>query len=389
MSGTKKAYRGCQIFDSVERHHDCALLVNGDRLTGIVANAEIPQEYQQIILSEGLICAGFVDLQVNGGGGVLLNDSPTAQAMQAICDAHLPFGTTSLLPTLITDTAEQTKAAIQAAHEVMDISNSGVLGLHLEGPHLCLPRKGTHDSQFIRPMEDTDLEYLLSAAATLPGLMLTIATEAVTTAQISALCAAGAIVCLGHTDASYADACAAVEHGATGITHLFNAMSQLANREPGVVGAALQLGALSAGLIADGYHVDATTIEIAIRAKQGPGKIFLVTDAMSTIGTDLQELRLNNRLIKREDGRLTLEDGTLAGADLDMISAVRFMVEKVGVSVDEALRMASLYPAQLLKRENQIGQLSSGAQADFLYLSEDLEINAVWRGGKQLSGSQL
>ncbi len=388
MSDMKQAYRGCQIFDGFERSNDCALLVDGERLTGIVANSEIPQEYKQITLAKGLICPGFVDLQVNGGGGVLLNDSPTAKSMETISAAHLPFGTTSLLPTLITDTPEKTRAAIRAGHEAIDSGNSGVLGLHLEGPHLCLPRKGTHDAQFIRPMEQADLEDLVAAAATLPALVLTIAMESVSFAQIGELSAAGAVICLGHTDASYADACAAVEHGVAGITHLFNAMSPLSNREPGVVGAALQSGALSAGLIADGYHVDAATIEIALRAKQGPGKIFLVTDAMSIIGTDLGELQLNGRLIKREGGRLTLEDGTLAGADLDMISAVRFMVEEVGVPLDEALRMASLYPAQLLKMENQIGQLCSGARADFLYLNEDIGVNAVWRGGKQLFGSQ-
>lgn len=387
MSNMKKAYRGCQIFDGNNRHDDCALLIDDDRVSAIVADTEIPADYLQVSLSAGLVCPGFVDLQVNGGGGVLLNDSPTAQTMQTICDAHLPFGTTSLLPTLISDSAGQTNAAIQAAREVMGISNSGVLGLHLEGPHLCLARKGTHDAQFIRAMEETDLNTLVSAARALPSLLLTLAPEAVTGSQIAELSAAGAIISIGHSDASYTEACAAVEHGATGVTHLFNAMSQLANREPGVVGAALQLGALSAGLIADGHHVDATTIEIAVRAKQGPGKIFLVTDAMSTIGTDLQELRLNNRVIKRANGRLTLEDGTLAGADLDMISAIRFMIGKVGVSVDEALRMASLYPARVLNRENQIGQLCSDTQADFLYLSEDLEINAVWRGGKQLYGN--
>lgn len=387
MSNMKKAYRGCQIFDGNNRHDDCALLVDGDRVSGIVTDAEIPANYQQVSLAGGLLSPGFVDLQVNGGGGVLLNDSPTTQTMQTICDAHLAFGTTSLLPTLISDSVEQTNAAIQAAQEVMGINNSGVLGLHLEGPHLCLGRKGTHDAQFIRTMEETDLNSLVSAAKKLPSLLLTLAPEAVTGTQIAELSAAGAIVSLGHSDASYTEACAAVEHGASGVTHLFNAMSQLASREPGAVGAALQLGALSAGIIADGHHVDATTIEIAIRAKQGPGKIFLVTDAMSTIGTDLQELWLNNRLIKRANGRLTLEDGTLAGADLDMISAVRFMVGQVGISVDEALRMASLYPAQLLNRDNQVGQLNTDTQADFLHLGEDLEINAVWRGGKQLFGN--
>ncbi len=329
MSNKKKAYCGCQIFDGTTRYYDCALLIEEGQVSDIVVNTEIPTDYQQVMLGEGLICPGFVDLQVNGGGGVLFNDSPTMDTMQTIIDAHLPFGTTSLLPTLISDSIEKTNLAIEAVKEAINNTVSGVLGLHLEGPHLCLRRKGTHDEQFIRPMEKTDVKGLMSAAIAIPSLLLTVSTEAVTTSQIAELSTAGAIVCLGHTDSGYNQACTAVNHGITGITHLFNAMSQLGNRDPGIVGVALQHGAVSAGLIADGYHVDSTTIEIAIRAKQGPGKIFLVTDAMSTVGTDMQEFQLNNRLIKRANGRLTLEDGTLAGADLDMISAVRFMVNKV------------------------------------------------------------
>jgi len=386
LSSIKTAYRGCQIFDGVDRHQDSALLVEDQRVSGIVAIGKIPPDFQQVSLAQGLISPGFVDLQVNGGGGVLLNDSPTAETMQTICEAHLPYGTTSLLPTLITDTTEQTGRAIDAAHAAISAGIGGVLGLHLEGPHLSLARKGTHDMSLIRKMEAADLSRLISAAKNLPSLVLTIAPENVTAAQISELSSAGAIISLGHTDVGYAAACAAVTNGASCVTHLFNAMSPLANREPGVVGAALELGALSAGIIADGYHVDAKTIEIALRAKQGPGKIFLVTDAMSTIGTDLNELRLNDRLIKRAGGRLTLEDGTLAGADLDMISAVRFMINKVGMPINEALRMASLYPAQLLNRENEIGQLKAGTQADFLYLDGDLNIGAVWRGGQQQIG---
>jgi N-acetylglucosamine-6-phosphate deacetylase len=389
MKVPAKAYRGCQIFDGTGRHNNCALLINGDRVFDIVAITDIPEDFEQIVLAEGLICPGFVDLQVNGGGGVMLNDSPTAEAMQTICETHLAFGTTSLLPTLITDSVEKTNCAIQTAIQVANNTASGVLGLHLEGPHLCSARKGTHEAKYIRAMEKPDLDKLIAAAASIPSLLLTVATEAVTDSQIAELKAAGAIICIGHSNASYADIKSAVVHGATGITHLFNAMSPLANREPGVVGAALQLGALSAGIIADGHHVDPTTISIAIRAKQGPGKIFLVTDSMSTIGTDLRELRLNNRLIKRENGRLTLEDGTLAGADLNMISAVKFIVERIGLTTDEALRMASLYPAQLLGRENEIGQLIAGTRADFLHLDQNLEINAVWLGGKQSIGNAV
>jgi len=389
MSLTKQAIYGCQIFDGTSRHTDCALLVDAGRVAGIVAQDSIPDGYANLSLAGGMICAGFVDLQVNGGGGVLLNDSPTPESMQKICEAHLPFGTTSLLPTLISESDSLTKAAVQAAREAINKGIPGVLGLHLEGPHLSQSRKGTHDEKLIRGMRESDLDSLLSAAADLPSLLLTLAPEAVSPDQIHKLHSAGAIISLGHTNASYKQACAAADHGASCVTHLFNAMSQLGNREPGVVGAALQLGGLSAGLIADGYHVDVATVEIALRAKKGPGKIFLVTDSMSTVGSDQQQLWLNNRLIKRENGRLTLEDGTLAGADLDMISAVRFMVEKVGLSVDEALRMASLYPARILGRTDEVGQLVAGGRADLVYLDDDLVINAVWSAGEQRFGNPL
>ena len=186
---------------------------------------------------------------------------------------------------------------------------------------------------------------------------------------------------VGHTDSEYSVVRAAEEAGATCVTHLFNAMSQLGNREPGMVGAALETGNLYAGLIADGIHVDATTIRVAMRGKNGPGRIFLVTDAMASVGSDLTEFVLNNRKILRRDNRLVLTDGTLAGADLDMITAVRFMIKVVGTGVDEALRMASLYPAQLLKRTGEIGRLGPGTNADFIHLDNALNIKNVWRRG--------
>ncbi len=387
MNKNKIAYLGSQIFDGHRRYHDCALLIEDGIIRAIKSKHDIPKNYQQIVVSPGLICPGFVDLQVNGGGGILLNDSPTVETMQTICKAHLSFGTTSLLPTLITDGLDKTLAAINAAQESTNNEVSGFLGLHLEGPHLSQQRKGIHESSFIRTMERSDLQTLISAAKSLPSLLVTIAPENVTTEQIAELSKAGAIVSLGHTNADYTQSFAAVENGASCVTHLFNAMNPLTSREPGLVGAALQLGALSAGLIADGFHVDPTTIDIALRAKRGPGKIFLVTDAMSTIGSDISGLQLNNRWITRADGRLTSEDGTLAGADLDMISAVQFMINQVGVEVDEALRMASLYPAQVLKREHQIGQLVPGAQADFLHLDDKVSIIGVWQAGQKKQGA--
>ena len=372
------AYIGAEIFDGTTRHKNCALLVENGLVTGIKPASEVNGEVHQ--LAGGLLTAGFVDVQVNGGGGVMLNSAPTLDTIKTIRDAHLPFGTTSLLPTLITDTPERTALARIAAVEAMALE--GVIGLHLEGPHLSVVRKGAHDPNLIRPMTETDLSELCTLAAKLPSLLVTVAPESTTPAQIAALRAAGAVVSLGHTDVDFATARAA---GATCVTHLFNAMSQLGNRAPGVVGAALASGEMFAGLIADGIHVNPETIKIALRAKKGPGRVFLVTDSMATIGTNLTELHLGGRVIYRKNGRLTLADGTLAGADLDMISAVRFMVQSIDVPVEEALRMASLYPAQLLGRAAEIGQLAQGARADFMHLDAGLNIQGVWRGGQHLS----
>ncbi len=384
MNNAKKAYFGCDIFDGQTRHKKSVLLINGERVAGIQSEEDVPSEYTIVQLDGGLITPGFIDLQVNGGGGAMFNDEPSVEVLRTICEAHLPFGTTSLLPTLITDTPEKTTEAINAIHTAMEAGVGGVVGLHLEGPHLSLARKGAHDPRLIRLMSEKDCSQLILAAGSLSSLLLTVAPESVAMSQISDLATAGAIVSLGHTDTDYSNARAAVESGATCVTHLFNAMSQLGNREPGVVGAALDAGQLFAGLIADGFHVDPATIAVALRAKRKPGRIFLVTDAMSTIGTEQTSFTLNGRHIRREGGRLTLPDGTLAGADLDMISAVRFMVQKVGLDVEEAIRMATLYPAQVLNRENEIGQLIEGSRADFLLLNTQLNVDAVWRTGSQI-----
>jgi N-acetylglucosamine-6-phosphate deacetylase len=314
---------------------------------------------------------------------VMFNDRPDAETIRTICRAHAPFGTTALLPTLITDTPEITAQAIAAGAEAARQNIPGFLGLHLEGPHLSISRKGAHDPALIRPMSDADKAALIAARKQMPVLLTTVAPETVPAWRIAALAAAGVVVSLGHSDARSALAATAAEAGASMVTHLFNAMSQIGNREPGLVGAALDTGALSCGLIADGIHVDPATIGIALRAKRRPGRIFLVTDAMATIGTDMTSFTLNGRTIRRENGRLTLEDGTLAGADLDMISAVRFMHRRIGIELGEALRMASLYPAESIGQDARHGRLAPGARADIVHLSDALDVESVWIGGEK------
>jgi N-acetylglucosamine-6-phosphate deacetylase len=372
-----------RIFDGESWHEDAALVVRGGAVEGIVARHEIPAG-ADIVEADDMLAPGFVDLQVNGGGGVMLNDHHDVEGIETICRAHAPFGTTALLPTLITDTPDVTAAVVAAGIAAARSEVPGFAGLHLEGPHLSIARKGAHDPRLIRPMTDMDLALLMAAKKELPTLLTTVAPESVTPQQVAALAGAGIVVSLGHTDATYATARAYAEAGATKVTHLFNAMSQIGNREPGMVGAALAIGTIHAGLIADGVHVHPANIANAVRAKAGPGRICLVTDAMATIGTDMTTFELNGRTIYRRDGRLTLEDGTLAGADLDMISAVRFMHRTIGLELGEALRMASLYPAQAIGKTDRLGRFTRGAAADIVALSEKLDVSGVWIGGERV-----
>ena len=375
------AITGARIFDGDLWHEDSALLIEGGKVTAIVARGDAPADARTVPMDGLSLVPGFIDLQVNGGGGVLLNEQPDLEGIRTICAAHARFGTTALLPTLITDNREVTARTIAAGLAAHDAAVPGFLGLHLEGPHLSIARKGAHDPALIRPMEQADVERTVAARKGLEALLMTLAPENATNEQIAALHAAGVTVSLGHSDCDYDTASSAVDAGARMMTHLFNAMSQLGNREPGMVGAALDLGHLHAGLIADGFHVHPASIRAALRAKRGPGRIFLVTDAMSTIGTDMTSFFLNGREIFREGGRLTLADGTLAGADIDMASCIRYMRDVVGIDLEEALRMASLYPAEAIGMTGRKGRLTHGHDADFAVIDAGVNVAATWIAG--------
>lgn len=376
---TLTAYSAPQIFDGHTARRGCALLVEHGLIVKILPLADVPQRAKRVEFQTGILSPGFVDLQVNGGGGWMLNDDPSLEVIKIICAAHLPFGSTSLLPTLITDTPQITAKAVAAAIAAQDAGVQGFAGLHLEGPHLSVARQGAHDPALIRPMNDDDLRVLLDSKQKLRTLLCTVAPESVTPAQIRAMANGGIIVSLGHSDCDYKTAMACFEAGASIVTHLFNAMSQMGNREPGLVGAALDCGLVYAGLIADGFHVHNATIRAAIKAKAKPGALFLVTDAMSTVGSDITSFELNGRTILRQGGRLTLPDGTLAGADIDMISTVRFAAQNLGLSNIEALAMATSAPARAIGQDQSIGTLRSGGKANLLHLTDGLEIIAVYQ----------
>ncbi|AYM06504.1 N-acetylglucosamine-6-phosphate deacetylase [Agrobacterium tumefaciens] len=380
---SSKAFVGARIFDGAG-WHDGKVLVTGDGRVGDIADRMSVPPDADIIDAEGLLIApGFIDLQVNGGGGVMFNNEPDVEGIARICSAHAQFGTTALMVTLITDRPDITSRAAEAGIAAHKAGVRGFLGLHFEGPHLSVARKGTHDPALIRKMETADLAILTGCKAKLPFVLTTIAPENVTEEQVTALRKAGIVVSLGHTDAGLSVATAYAEAGASMVTHLFNAMSPLGHREPGLVGAALSNGKLDCGLIADGFHVDPAAIGIALRAKNSPGRIFLVTDAMSTIGTDDDGFELNGRRVYRNGGRLTLEDGTLAGADIDMLSCVRFMHEKLDTPLEEALRMASAYPAEAVGASGK-GKLLPGFDADFVMLTPDLQMHSTWISGEKI-----
>ena len=363
-------YTNGPIFDGSDLHHGKALRVQDGKVAEILSTEQADGKI--VDLKGDILSPGYVDLQVNGGGGVQFNDSPTLESLSRISDAHRQLGATHILPTLITDSPDVTAKAISATVEACRAGIPGIAGLHLEGPHLSLSRKGAHDPSFIRAMTDDDLGILLRAAQNLPALMVTLAPENATLDQVQALSQAGVTVSLGHSDCAHGTAKLYQQAGARAVTHLFNAMSQLGNREPGLVGATLSNGGLSAGLIADGIHVHADTVRAAWAAKTAPGRIFLVSDSMAVAGTDVNEFNLNGRVIRRSDARLTLSDGTLAGADLDLTTAIRVMVTEVGIDLKEALAAATSVPASVARLGNATGLIQIGCNADLIRINADL-----------------
>jgi len=326
-----------------------------------------------------VLAPGFIDLQVNGGGGVLLNDEPTPDAMRAIARAHRRYGTTSCLPTLISDTRAKATAAIAAA-KLLDGSH-GILGLHLEGPFISRSRTGIHRADRIRSATMDDLDWL-SGLSTVGSSMVTLAPECVPAGFVKTLATSGIRVSVGHSEASADTLITAIDEGLSGVTHLFNAMPAMKAREPGIVGVALTDGRLTAGIIVDGIHVDPLVVRAAFSAKNA-SNIALVSDAMPTVGTEQDHFELMGRQIQLRHGRLVSENGTLAGAHLDMASAIKNAVRLVGIPLDDALRAASLVPARFLGIEHHRGTLSAGARADIVALTTKLDVLTTWIAGNR------
>jgi len=357
---------------------DVAVIVEGGQIRELAVTRDIPAGARTHDLSGRMLLPGFIDCQVNGGGGVLLNDQPTVDGIRAIGAAHRRFGTTGFLPTLISDTIDKMRAAIAAADLAMTEAVPGVLGIHLEGPFISRERKGVHAEKYLHAPDADELRVAESLQR--GKTLLTVAPERLAPEAIRDLVAAGVIVAAGHTNADYATVRAALDAGLRGFTHLFNAMSPLTSRAPGVVGAALDDPDSWCGVIVDGHHVDAASLRIALRAKPR-GKLFLVTDAMPPVGASNPAYVLNGETIIARDGICQTASGTLAGSALSMIDAVRNTVEMLGVPLEEAARMASTYPADFLGLGATHGRIEAGFRADFTVVDGDLRVTETWIGG--------
>ena len=355
-----------------------ALVIEGGRIAGLIDAADIPVGAPRHDLDGGLLVPGFIDTQVNGGGGVLFNDATTVEAIAAIGAAHRPYGTTGFLPTLISDELAVVDAALRAVEQAIEAGVPGVLGVHIEGPFLNVKRKGIHDPSKFRVLDEAAVALLGSLKR--GKTLVTLAPETTTPAMIRRLTDAGVIVAAGHTNAAYGTVRKALDAGLTGFTHLFNAMSPLTSREPGVVGAALESLTAWCGIIVDGRHVDPAVLRIALRTRP-LNRFMLVTDAMPTVGLIDKTFDLQGRPIRVVDGVCVDDQGTLAGSDLDMISAVRNAIAMLGLSLEDAVSIASATPAAFLGLAGARGAIKAGLAADLVLLDDALNVRQTWIDG--------
>lgn len=361
---------------------DCAVLIEGDRILDIV-DARDPRvaRSERHDLGGGLLLPGFIDTQVNGGGGLLFNDTPDVATIAAIGRAHRRFGTTSFLPTLISDDLAVVAAAIAGVEAAMSAKVPGVEGIHIEGPFISQARKGAHDSSRIRALDSGHVALLSSLRQ--GRTLVTLAPEHASLETILRLRDAGVVIAAGHSNASYAEMVEALAHGVRGFTHLFNAMSPLQSREPGVVGAALHDTDSWCAIIVDGWHVHPVSLQIALASKRHE-RFMLVTDAMPSVGTDLSSFQLQGKRIDVVDGRCLDEAGTLSGSALDMASAVRNAIAMLKLPIETAVRMASTYPAQFLGLGDELGRIAPGYRANLVLADDDLQVRATWIGGERV-----
>lgn len=369
---------GARVFDGESIRGVHTVVLEGDRIAAVVPGTRAPRRVRQVDCAGGLLVPGFLDVQVNGGGGVLFNDAPGVATLETMVAAHRRFGTTGMLPTLISDAWETMEAAAEAVAAARRARVPGIVGIHFEGPYLNPARRGVHPEARLRGVDPGFVD--LVSRPDLGRVLVTLAPECVPSGTVAALVEAGARVSLGHTAATREQVVAALDEGASGFTHLWNGMPPLRGRAPGPVGAALTDPRGWRGVIVDGHHVDPVALQLGL-ALRGPEAFVLVTDAMGTVGTDCASFELAGGTVRREGGKLTTADGRLAGSDLDMATAVRNAVRLMGVTPDQALAMASRHPAQWLGLDHEHGRLAPGYPADLVLLDADLAPQQTWLAG--------
>ena len=381
----KQALIGAQLFSGKEFFDNRALLIDGENIIDVINEHDIPNNFEIQKLNGGILSPGFIDLQVNGGGGKLFNNSPDKESLNAIIEAHQHFGTTSIMPTVISDSLNVLKRCATTISEEIE-NNKSLLGVHIEGPFFNVKYRGVHQKQYINTI-NSDYLNLFESLQDFP-VMLTLAPECISTKQLKHLKSLGFKILAGHTDASYDQLEEAIKYGLDGFTHLFNAMGQISAREPGVVGSALTFDNATASIIVDLHHVHPCLIQMAYKQKP-QGKLFFVSDSMATIHHGEPSFELYDEVVSESNGRIINSEGKLAGSSITQIDAIKNAYQSCNIPLNEALAMASRYPAEYLGVANYLGSLESGYRADLTHFSLDFQVQNVWVAGKQLRQDAL
>ena len=377
----KQALLGSQIFCGERFYDDHALLVDGKSIVDIVDKNNTPDNFNKIELDQGILAPGFIDLQVNGGGGVLFNNSPNKESLNTIIKAHQFFGTTSVMPTVISDSLEVLEQCIKTVTEEIK-NNSSLLGIHIEGPFFNTKYRGVHQKKYISSI-NSDYLNLFESLKGFP-VMLTLAPECISSQQLKHLTSLGIKTLAGHSDATYDELDDAIKNGLDGFTHLFNAMGQISAREPGVVGSALHFENTFASIIVDLHHVHPSLIQLAYQLKP-KGKLFFISDSMATINHGKPSFELYDEVVNESDGRLVNSEGKLAGSSITQIDAVKNAYQKCNIPLNQALAMASRYPAEYLGIENHLGSLKPGYRADLVHFDSNFKVHNAWVSGKHIN----
>jgi N-acetylglucosamine-6-phosphate deacetylase len=376
----KQAITGSKLFNGKKFIEHKALLIDDQHIAGIVNEDAIPTDYQVQKLDRGILSPGFIDLQVNGGGGKLFNNSPDKESLNTIISAHQYFGTTSIMPTVISDSLNILQKCTDIISNEIN-NNHSLLGIHIEGPFFNVKYRGVHQKQYINTINASYLN-LFETLNNFP-VMLTLAPECISIKQLKHLKSLGFKILAGHTDANYDQLEEAVKYGLDGFTHLFNAMGQISAREPGVVGSALDFDETSASIIVDLHHVHPSLINLSFKQKP-KGKLFFVSDSMATINHGEPSFELYDEVVSESNGRIINSEGKLAGSSITQIDAIKNAYQKCSIPLENAISMATLYPAEYLGVSDYIGQLKKGYRADLAHFDSNFHVQNVWLAGKQI-----